>query len=176
MCPPAEQVSSLPGRKEVHVLAVSRQHPHEGYVTPRRGTGHPCQFPRHLMPKHRFPLHDRPNGGMRNRTVVSTVRFLGRYTGAIRAGTQMNASRCQSCSFANELLSGRGSRFILGAESRTDRVSPKYGRQQALRCLRFLERATSFVILLLLRRAVKKLTGLSGPPRQFALACRTLRE
>jgi hypothetical protein len=51
----------------------------------------------------------------------------------------MNPSLCQSCSFAKEIISGKGSRFLLCEKSQTDHKFPKYPRQPVIRCRGFVE-------------------------------------
>jgi hypothetical protein len=57
-----------------------------------------------------------------------------------RAGRAMNGSLCQSCSFVKEIISGKGSRFLLCEKSQTDHAFAKYPRQPMIRCRGFLEK------------------------------------
>jgi hypothetical protein len=52
----------------------------------------------------------------------------------------MNVSLCESCSFAKEIISGKGSRFLLCEKFQTDHRFPKYPRQPVIRCQGFEER------------------------------------
>jgi len=52
----------------------------------------------------------------------------------------MNVSLCQSCSFAREIISGKGSRFLLCEKSQTDHRFPKYPPQPVMRCRGFSEK------------------------------------
>jgi hypothetical protein len=52
----------------------------------------------------------------------------------------MNVSLCRSCSFAREVVSGKGSRFLLCEKSMTDRRFPKYPPQPVIRCQGFVEK------------------------------------
>lgn len=54
-------------------------------------------------------------------------------------GGRMSVSLCESCSFAREIVSGKGSRFLLCEKSRTDERFPKYPRQPVVRCHGFVE-------------------------------------
>jgi hypothetical protein len=51
----------------------------------------------------------------------------------------MNLSLCQSCSFAKEIISGKGSRFLLCEKSQSDDRFPKYPTQPMIRCRGFIE-------------------------------------
>lgn len=52
----------------------------------------------------------------------------------------MNVSLCPSCSFAKEIISGKGIRFLLCEKSQTDERFPKYPRQPVIRCHAFVEK------------------------------------
>jgi hypothetical protein len=52
----------------------------------------------------------------------------------------MNVSLCPSCSFAREIISGKGSRFLLCKKSQTDHGFPKYPPQPVMRCRGFSEK------------------------------------
>jgi hypothetical protein len=52
-------------------------------------------------------------------------------------------SLCPICSFAREVVSGKGSRFLLCEKSKTDRRFPKYPRQPVIHCLGFAEKPTA---------------------------------
>ncbi len=46
----------------------------------------------------------------------------------------MATSLCESCAHMREVISGKGSRFLLCQLSQTDRHFPKYPAQPVLRC------------------------------------------
>jgi hypothetical protein len=50
------------------------------------------------------------------------------------------AGLCPSCAFAREIVSGKGSRFLLCEKSKTDRRFPKYPRQPVIQCHGFAEK------------------------------------
>ena len=52
----------------------------------------------------------------------------------------MNVSLCESCSLGKEVVSGKGSRFLLCEKSKTDHRFPKYPRQPVSRCHGFVEK------------------------------------
>jgi len=52
----------------------------------------------------------------------------------------MIVSLCQSGSFANEIVSGKGSRFLLCQKSRSDLRFPKYPRQPVVACDGFVKK------------------------------------
>lgn len=52
------------------------------------------------------------------------------------------ASLCESCRFLREILSGKGSRFLLCRLSQTDRRFARYPVQPVIRCSGFLKRET----------------------------------
>jgi len=52
----------------------------------------------------------------------------------------MNVSLCQSCSFAKEIISGKGSRFLLCQKSQTDHGFQKYPKQPVIGCHGFVEK------------------------------------
>jgi hypothetical protein len=52
----------------------------------------------------------------------------------------MNLSLCESCSFGKEIISGKGSRFLLCEKSKTDPRFPKYPRQPVMRCQGYVEK------------------------------------
>jgi hypothetical protein len=52
----------------------------------------------------------------------------------------MNLSLCESCSFAKEIISGKGSRFLLCKKSQTDDRFPKYPTQPVIRCNGFVQK------------------------------------
>jgi hypothetical protein len=47
---------------------------------------------------------------------------------------------CPSCSFAREIVSGKGSRFLFCEKSKTDRRFPKYPSQPVSHCHGFAEK------------------------------------
>ncbi len=51
-------------------------------------------------------------------------------------------SLCPSCSFAREIVSGKGSRFLLCEKSKTDPRFAKYPRQPVVHCHGFEKKAT----------------------------------
>ncbi len=52
----------------------------------------------------------------------------------------MIVSLCESCSLGKEIISGKGSRFLLCEKSQTDQRFPKYPRQPVIRCQGFVEK------------------------------------
>jgi hypothetical protein len=52
----------------------------------------------------------------------------------------MNESLCHSCVFAKEIVSGKGSRFLLCEKSHCDRRFEKYPQQPVVRCEGFAEK------------------------------------
>jgi ssDNA-binding Zn-finger/Zn-ribbon topoisomerase 1 len=46
----------------------------------------------------------------------------------------MTQTLCQSCSHKKEIVSGKGSRFLLCQLSQTDRHYPKYPPQPVVKC------------------------------------------
>jgi hypothetical protein len=49
-------------------------------------------------------------------------------------GQSMQRSRCKSCGHMQEVISGKGSRFLLCRLSQTDPRFPKYPPQPVARC------------------------------------------
>jgi hypothetical protein len=47
---------------------------------------------------------------------------------------------CPSCSFARQIVSGKGSRFLLCEKSKTDRRFAKYPTQPVIHCQGFAEK------------------------------------
>jgi hypothetical protein len=53
----------------------------------------------------------------------------------------MNVSLCESCLLGKEIVSGKGSRFLLCEKSQTDQGFPKYPTQPVIRCHGFVEKS-----------------------------------
>jgi hypothetical protein len=51
----------------------------------------------------------------------------------------MTASLCKTCAHVREIVSAKGSRFLLCSLSQTDRRFPKYPPQPVVRCEGYLE-------------------------------------
>jgi hypothetical protein len=51
----------------------------------------------------------------------------------------MKINLCERCARMREIISGKGSRFLLCEHSRTDPTFPKYPRQPVLRCEAFVK-------------------------------------
>jgi hypothetical protein len=58
-------------------------------------------------------------------------------SGARRNATEMPPSLCLSCTWKREVVSGRGSRFLLCRRSATNPSLPKYPIQPVLDCPEF---------------------------------------
>ncbi|HWC90422.1 MAG TPA: hypothetical protein VG433_12225 [Pirellulales bacterium] len=53
----------------------------------------------------------------------------------------MSPSLCTACSHMKEVVSGKGSRFLLCQLSQTDRRFPKYPPQPVIRCDGYAQRS-----------------------------------
>jgi hypothetical protein len=54
--------------------------------------------------------------------------------GCARVGLRMTASLCEICIHTKEVISGKGSRFLLCRKSGTDRRFEKYPPQPVVKC------------------------------------------
>jgi hypothetical protein len=69
------------------------------------------------------------------------ARRIGRISGPIGSGTiTMAKSLCETCQHVREIISAKGSRFLLCGLSHSDARFPKYPPQPMTRCAGYCER------------------------------------
>src|SRR5262245_15449741 len=81
-----------------------------------------------------FAISSPPNP-VRDVLVTTLPAILsGKHADNPGGGCRMNCSLCETCAWMREVVTPKGSRFLLCQKSQTDPAYPKYPRQPVVRC------------------------------------------